>query len=73
MLLALLIYVTAMAAYFLPRNTEIGKTEKWITFAVSYVIVLLLWIVIRKKEKYQQRRRDEEEKLKQNNYLKKSE
>lgn len=48
--LALLIYITATAAYFLPRNTEISVTEKYLTVVASYVIVLLLWLVLRKKE-----------------------
>lgn len=48
--LVLLVYVSAMAIYFLPRNTEISATEKYITLAASYVIVLLLWLVLRKKE-----------------------
>ena len=46
---ALLIYVSATAAYFLPRNTEISNTEKYITVIASYVIVLALWLVLRKK------------------------
>ena len=29
--LALLVYTTAMAAYFLPKNKEISDTEKWFT------------------------------------------
>ena len=33
--LALLVYTTAMAAYFLPKNTEISDTEKWVTFGAS--------------------------------------
>ena len=49
--LALLVYTTAMAAYFLPKNTEISDTEKWITFGASYLIVALLWYVLRLKEK----------------------
>lgn len=48
--LALLVYVTATAAYFLPRNTEISETEKYVTVITSYVIVLVLWLVLRKKE-----------------------
>ena len=48
--LALFIYVTATAAYFLPRNTESSVTEKWVTVGVSYLIVLALWLVLRKKE-----------------------
>lgn len=58
--LALFIYVTAMAIYFLPRNTETSDTEKYITLGVSYVIVLLLWFVLKKKEKIQERRREEQ-------------
>lgn len=65
--LALLVYVTAMAIYFLPRNTEIGDTEKYITLGASYVIVVILWIVLRKKEQYRQRRREEEDNRKTNN------
>ncbi|WP_307759395.1 hypothetical protein [uncultured Mediterranea sp.] len=49
--LALLIYITATAAYFLPRNTEISVTEKYLTVVASYVIVLLLWLVLRQKER----------------------
>lgn len=58
--LALLLYVTATGAYLLPRNNEMGDTEKYLTLAVSYVIVLLLWLVLKKKEKMQRRRREEE-------------
>lgn len=37
--LALLIYVSATAAYFLPRNTEISDTEKYVTVAASICAV----------------------------------
>lgn len=47
---ALLLYVSLTAAYFLPRNTEITSLQKFATVAVSYAIVLLLWLVLRKKE-----------------------
>ena len=57
---ALLIYVSATAAYFLPRNTEISNTEKYVTVIASYVIVLALWLVLRKKEELQRKRRDED-------------
>ena len=57
---ALLIYVSATAAYFLPRNTEISNTEKYITVIASYVIVLVLWLVLRKKEDLQRKRREED-------------
>lgn len=46
----LLIYVSAMAVYFLPRNTEVSDAEKYLTLSASYLIVLLLWWVLRKKE-----------------------
>ena len=57
---ALLIYVSATAAYFLPRNTEISNTEKYITVLASYVMVLVLWLVLRKKEELQRKRREED-------------
>jgi ABC-type nickel/cobalt efflux system permease component RcnA len=57
---ALLIYVSATAAYLLPRNTEMGDTEKYLTLAASYVIVFVLWLVLRKKEKLQQERKERE-------------
>lgn len=57
--LALLIYVSATAAYFLPRNTEISSTEKYITVVASYLIVLALWFVLRKKEEYRRRQLEE--------------
>lgn len=56
----MLIYVSATAAYFLPRNTEISNTEKYVTVAVSYIIVLVLWLVLRKKEELQRRRQEED-------------
>lgn len=57
---ALLIYVSATAAYFLPRNTEISDTEKYVTVIASYVIVLVLWLVLCKKEELQRKRREED-------------
>ncbi len=60
LIVALLIYVSATAAYFLPRNTEISNTEKYITVIASYVIVLVLWLVLRKKEELQRKRREED-------------
>lgn len=65
--IAFLIYVTAMAAYLVPRNNEISQTEKYLTVIGSYAIVLLLWLVLRKKEQARDRRRKEE----QSNHLKK--
>ena len=48
--IALLIYVSATAAYFLPRNTVISDTEKYVTVAASYIIVFILWLVLRLRE-----------------------
>lgn len=59
--LALLIYVSATAAYFLPRNTEISDTEN-VTVAASYLIVFVLWLVLRKKEALQRKRFEEDNK-----------
>ena len=57
--LALLVYTTAMAIYFLPKNSEISDTEKWVTFGASYVIIGLLWYVLRMKEKRLEQRNKE--------------
>ena len=57
---ALLIYVSATAAYFLPRNTEISDMAQYVTVIASYVIVLVLWLVLRKKEELQRKRREED-------------
>lgn len=57
----MLIYVSAMAAYLLPRNHEISDTEKYLTLAASYVIVLVLWFVLKKKEQMRQQRKEEEQ------------
>lgn len=57
--LALLVYTTGMAIYFLPRNTEISDTEKWTTIGASYGIIALLWYVLRLKEKRLEQRNKE--------------
>ena len=57
--LALLIYTTGIAVYFLPKNTEISDTEKWVTFGASYGIIALLWYVLRLKEKRLEQRNKE--------------
>ena len=57
--LALLVYTTAMAVYFLPKNTEISDTEKWTTIGASYGIIALLWYVLRLKEKRLEQRNKE--------------
>ena len=60
--LALLVYTTAMAVYFLPKNTEISDTEKWTTIGASYGIIALLWYVLRLKERRLEQRNKEIEK-----------
>ena len=57
--LALLVYTTVMAVYFLPKNSEISDTEKWITFGASYLIIGLLWYVLRLKERRLEKRNKE--------------
>jgi K+ transporter len=59
---ALFIYVSVMAVYMLPRNSEMSHTEKYITLSVSYIIVIVLWFVLRRKEQLQQKRREKERK-----------
>jgi ABC-type nickel/cobalt efflux system permease component RcnA len=48
--LALFAYMTIMALYFLPKNTELDTTRKWLTLGAGYLIVFVLWLVMRKKE-----------------------
>ena len=57
--LELLVYTTGMAIYFLPKNSEVSDTEKWVTFGFSYVIIALLWYVLRLKEKRMEKRNKE--------------
>lgn len=57
--LALLVYTTAMAVYFLPKNSEISDTEKWVTFGASYIIIGVLWYVLRLKEQRLEKRNKE--------------
>ena len=57
--LALFAYMTIMALYFLPKNTEIDTTRKWLTVLVGYLIVLVLWLVMRKKENMRRKHWDD--------------
>ena len=57
--LALFIYATVMAIYFIPRNQELSDFEKWGTVIASYVIIALLWWVLRKKEQMMAKRDEE--------------
>lgn len=54
--LALFIYTTAMAIYFIPKNNEMSPTEKWITIIASYLIIAALWWVQNKKEQLARQR-----------------
>lgn len=51
----LLVYTTAIAACFIPRNTEISDAEKYVTVGLSYLIIGLLWFVLRKQDKRRER------------------
>lgn len=57
--LALFAYMTIMALYFLPKNTEIDTTRKWLTVLAGYLIVLVLWLVMRKKENMRRKHWDD--------------
>lgn len=59
MCIALLIYVTGMAIYFVPRNHEMSTTEKTVTVIVAYVLVIALWFAMQYREKWR-RKRDED-------------
>ena len=56
MCIALLVYVTGMAIYFVPRNQEMSATEKAITIVVAYMLVVVLWFAMQYREKL--RRKD---------------
>ena len=62
--LALFIYNTIMAVYFIPRNEEMSDTKKWLTVGASYAIIALLWWVLRKKEQMLARREQTDDKSK---------
>ena len=51
LVIILFVYVTLMAIYLLPRNTETSELEKYATIGLSYLVILLLWLVLRRKEK----------------------
>ncbi len=60
MCLALVIYVTGMVIYFVPRNQEMSATEKTVAVVVAYVLVLALWIAMQYREKLRRKRDDNE-------------
>ena len=49
--LLLFVYVSGMAIYFVPRNTEMTVTEKIVTIAVSYLLVVAVGVVLLFREK----------------------
>lgn len=57
--LALFAYMTIMALYFLPKNTELDTTRKWLILGAGYLIVLVLWLVMRKKENMRRKHWDD--------------
>lgn len=59
--LALFVYVSLSAGYFLPKNTVISNAEKYLTVVISYIIVAIIWLVLVKKEKRQQEHHDKNE------------
>ena len=60
MCLVLVVYVTGIAIYFVPRNQEMSATEKTVTVVVAYVLVLALWIAMQYREKLRRKRDDNE-------------
>ena len=60
MSLVLVVYVTGIAIYFVPRNQEMSATEKTVTVVVAYVLVLALWIAMQYREKLRRKRDDNE-------------
>lgn len=65
--LALFVYVSVMAIYFLPRNTVTSDAEKYITLGASYIIVVALWFALRRKEKNQEHQKEKEKENKHYN------
>lgn len=53
---SLVIYVTGMAIYLVPRNQEMSVTEKTVTLVAAYLLVAILWLVLQYKEKLKQNR-----------------
>lgn len=60
MCLVLVLYVTGMAIYFVPRNHEMTSTGKAVTVVLAYVLVLALWIAMQYREKLRHKRGDNE-------------
>lgn len=60
MSVALLIYVTGMAIYFVPRNQEMSVTEKTVTITVAYILVFALWLAMQYRERLRRKRHDNE-------------
>ena len=59
LMLALFIYVSATAAYLLPRNTGVSTIEKYLTVGGTYLVIFFLWLVLKKKEQMQENRKND--------------
>lgn len=53
------VYTAVMYIIFMPRNTEMSVTEKWVTGGVSVAVLALLWVLLRKREKLRRERERE--------------
>ncbi|MGL4518358.1 MAG: hypothetical protein ACRCUJ_01290 [Phocaeicola sp.] len=48
---ALFLYTTGMAIFFLPKNKEVSDLDKIVTVGVAYLIIALLYVALRYQEK----------------------
>ena len=55
----LALYTAVMYMIFMPRNYEMGATEKWVTVGVSVIVLALLWVLLRRREKLRRERERE--------------
>lgn len=55
----LAVYTAIMYMIFMPRNDEMGTTEKWVTVGVSVLVLALLWVLLRRREKLRRERERE--------------
>ena len=58
MCIALLVYVTGMAIYFVPRNQEMSSAEKTVTVIVAYALVVALWFAMQYREKLRRKEKN---------------
>lgn len=60
--LALLVYVIAMAIYFIPKSTD-SDVMKVVEVGGSLALVVLLYFVLRRRERLRQERLDDMKKV----------